>query len=61
MGILTYKVVKYPNEYEAVCEQYPWITWISDSKEEALEGVQEEVFNYLLENRCQFGIAKNVF
>lgn len=48
MEVLTYKIVEYPGEYEAVCEQYPYITWIADTKEDALWGVQEAAFYFLV-------------
>lgn len=50
MEVLHYKLVKYDNEYEAVCIEYPYITWIADTKEEALAGVQELMFREYLDN-----------
>ncbi|MDW3094721.1 MAG: hypothetical protein R8G33_03510 [Gammaproteobacteria bacterium] len=46
MQILTYKLVKYPNEYEAICEQFPYIAWIADTPEDALQGVEELAFQF---------------
>lgn len=57
MEILTYKIFKFPNEYEAICMQYPHVTWIADTKEEALEGVQEAMFRFFLEKCINFNVT----
>lgn len=58
---LQYKIIKYPTEHEAICVQFPHISWISKTKEEALEGAQEMMFRYLLDMGFQFGIVKAVW
>ena len=46
MEKLSYKVVIHSNEFEAICIQYPFISWIADTKEDALEGVVEFAFQF---------------
>ena len=46
MEKLSYKLVEHTNEYEAICVQHPFISWIADTKEEALEGVVEFAYQF---------------
>ena len=50
MKVLTYKLIKHSNEYEAICIQFPFITWIADTKEDAFEGVVEFAFQFYRDN-----------
>lgn len=56
MEILHYKIVKYTHEFEAICIEHPHITWIADTPQEALAGVEEEAFQYFLEKGMLDGI-----
>ena len=49
MEILNYKIIKYQSEHEAICIEYPYITWVADTKEDALMGIQESMFREFLE------------
>jgi hypothetical protein len=59
--IVHYKVIEHKDAFEAICIEFPHIKCIADTREEALERIQELVFRCLLGIGFQFSIARAVW